>query len=124
MVEKDTPGGSSSPMPSKCNPCYSPSGPLTVEETQSLLATLERWQMSADGRKIVRQLRTKDFSSAIELFCRVAELAERLDHHPDLHLEGYRHVRVELSTHSVGGLTRQDFRLAGEIETVLRQWEI
>lgn len=123
MIENQRPGESPSKSTSPRDPCHSSSGPLNAEEIQSHLAGLKQWELSPDGKKILRHLRMKDFSSAIGFFCRVAELAERLDHHPDLHLENYRHVRVELSTHSVGGLTRQDFLLAGEIEGLVREWE-
>jgi len=45
----------------------------------------------------------------------VAELAEAEDHHPDLHLTGYRNLAIELSTHAIGGLSRNDFIVAAKI---------
>ena len=47
---------------------------------------------------------------------RVGQVAESEDHHPDLHLTGYRNVAIELSTHAVGGLTENDFILAAKID--------
>ena len=44
------------------------------------------------------------------------EAAESLGHHPDLHLESFRNVRVDIYTHSVGGITEFDFKLADLID--------
>jgi 4a-hydroxytetrahydrobiopterin dehydratase len=56
--------------------------------------------------------------AAIE-FCRqVADLAESEGHHPDLHLEGYRNVWIELWTHAIGGLSENDFILAAKIDLI------
>jgi len=58
----------------------------------------------------------KNFVAGVEFFTRVAELAESEGHHPDLHLDGYRHVWIELWTHAVGGLSENDFMLAAKID--------
>jgi hypothetical protein len=50
------------------------------------------------------------------LFTRVGRIDEQQDHHPDLHLTGYRNVAIELSTHDMNGLTEQDFVVATMIE--------
>ena len=47
-----------------------------------------------------------------------ATIAEDQGHHPDLHVTGYRNVAVELYTHSVGGLTDNDFIVAAELDGV------
>ena len=60
----------------------------------------------------------KDFLAAIKFFNAVAEIAESDDHHPDLHLTGYRNVAIELSTHAIGGLSENDFILAAKIDQV------
>ena len=54
--------------------------------------------------------------AGIEFFNRVAEVAEDEGHHPDLHLEGYRNVWIELYTHAIGGLSENDFILAAKID--------
>jgi len=41
-----------------------------------------------------------------------------LGHHPDFHLERYRHLRIEIWTHSLGGLTERDFSLAAQIDAL------
>ncbi len=44
----------------------------------------------------------RNFKAGLELFQRIAQVAEAEGHHPDLHLEGYNHAYAELSTHSIG----------------------
>ena len=56
--------------------------------------------------------------AGIEFFNKVAALAEEEGHHPDLHLEGYRQVAVELWTHAIGGLSENDFILAAKINQI------
>ena len=63
----------------------------------------------------------KDFMAAIALINSIAEIAEKEDHHPDLHLTGYRNLRIELSTHSIGGLCENDFILAAKINELPKQ---
>jgi 4a-hydroxytetrahydrobiopterin dehydratase len=80
------------------------------------LAALPGWTLSADGKRIRREWRAKDFSTALDFFDRIGEIAEEQDHHPDLHLTGYRNVAVELATHAIGGLSENDFILAAKID--------
>ena len=56
--------------------------------------------------------------AGVEFFNKVAALAEEEGHHPDLHLEGYRQVAVELWTHAIGGLSENDFILAAKINQI------
>ena len=89
---------------------------LPSAEVDSALAQLPGWNASSDGKRIVRRWKVKDFVAGVEFFGRVAELAEAEDHHPDLHLEGYRRVRIESWTHSVDGISVKDLILAAKIE--------
>ena len=56
--------------------------------------------------------------AGIDFFNKVAALAQEEGHHPDLHLEGYRQVAVEIWTHAAGGLTENDFILAAKINQI------
>ena len=80
--------------------------------------TPEGWTTAADGKSISADYVMKDFSAAMEFMAAVAREAEEMDHHPDLHLTGYRKLRIELSTHSIGGLSDKDFALAAKIEAL------
>ena len=73
-------------------------------------------EWSREGDAIVREFKLADFAAAIAFVNRVADLAERANHHPDILVQGWNHVRLTLSTHSQGGLTEADFALAGEID--------
>jgi len=56
--------------------------------------------------------------AGMEFFNQVADVAEEDEHHPDLHIEGYRNVSVELWTHAIGGLSENDFILAAKIDQI------
>ncbi|HTA97297.1 MAG TPA: 4a-hydroxytetrahydrobiopterin dehydratase [Solirubrobacteraceae bacterium] len=71
-----------------------------------------------DGEAIVREWKLDDFAAAIAFVNRVADTAERANHHPDIHLHGWNKVRLELSTHSQGGLTQADFDMASRIDAL------
>jgi 4a-hydroxytetrahydrobiopterin dehydratase len=69
-----------------------------------------------EGETIVREWELADFSAAMAFVNAVAEAAEGTNHHPDIHVHGWNKVRLELSTHSEGGLTQADFDMAGLID--------
>jgi 4a-hydroxytetrahydrobiopterin dehydratase len=86
---------------------------LSQQEIERRIAGSE-W--SREGDSIVREWRLSDFAAAIAFVNQVAELAERVNHHPDILVHGWNRVRLTLSTHSAGGLTEADFSLASEID--------
>jgi 4a-hydroxytetrahydrobiopterin dehydratase len=99
-----------------CQPCEGGVPALGAAEVRDLLPGVPDWRLASDGKRIRREWRVKDFVTALDFFRRVGELAQAEDHHPDLHLTGYRNVALELSTHAVGGLTENDFILAAKID--------
>jgi 4a-hydroxytetrahydrobiopterin dehydratase len=101
---------------SHCRSCEAPPNRYTPAEIRQRLDSLTDWRLTHDGARIRRDWEVKDFPAGMDFFGRVAELAEAEGHHPDLHLEGYRHVWIELSTHSIGGLSENDFILAAKID--------
>jgi len=72
-----------------------------------------------DDASIARDLTFDDFAGAIAFVNRVAQVAEAANHHPDILVHGWKHVRLTLSTHSQGGLTGADFALAAQIDALL-----
>jgi 4a-hydroxytetrahydrobiopterin dehydratase len=76
------------------------------------------WQIG-EG-EIVREFSLGSFRSAIEFVDRVADLAEEEEHHPDIFVF-YNKVRLVLSTHKAGGLSRKDFLLAARIDRMAEQ---
>lgn len=73
-------------------------------------------QWRCEGNSIVRDVECKGFHSAMALANAVADAANEANHHPDILVHGYKHVRLTLSTHSEGGVTENDLRLAGTID--------
>jgi 4a-hydroxytetrahydrobiopterin dehydratase len=102
----------------RCVSCESGVPPLSAEQVQANLAAVPQWTLSEDGKRIRRQWRVKDFVTALDFFNRVGTIAEQEDHHPDLHLVGYRNVTIEIWTHAIGGLSENDFILAAKIDTL------
>jgi 4a-hydroxytetrahydrobiopterin dehydratase len=99
-----------------CRACEGGVPPLRPEQVQEYLQAVPQWRLSGDGKAIRRTWRVKDFATALDFFGRVGQVAEAEDHHPDLHLTGYRDVALELSTHAIGGLSENDFILAARID--------
>jgi 4a-hydroxytetrahydrobiopterin dehydratase len=100
----------------RCVPCEGGVQPLTPDEVRRYLALVPAWRLGGDGKSIGRDWRVKDFATALDFFNRIGAIAETEDHHPDLHLTGYRQVAIELSTHALGGLSANDFILAAKID--------
>lgn len=102
----------------RCAACEGGVPPLSAEESAAWLPSVPGWSISADGRWLTRHWVARNFLAGIDFFNKLAALAEDEGHHPDLHLEGYRQVRVELTTHAIGGLSENDFILAAKINEV------
>ena len=102
----------------KCKPCEGGVKPLSEREARSYLNDIKGWQLSADARRIGREYVMKHFQAALDLIREIGRVAEEENHPPDLHLTGYRKLRVELSTHAIGGLSENDFIVAAKIEAL------
>jgi 4a-hydroxytetrahydrobiopterin dehydratase len=74
------------------------------------------WERAGDA--IAREREFEDFAAAIAFVNRVAEAAEAANHHPDILVHGWNKVRLELSTHSEGGITRADLDMARTLDGV------
>ena len=102
----------------KCVSCETGAAALTAEQVTALLPAVAAWKLTPDGKRLRREWRVHDFVEALAFFQRIADVAEAEDHHPDLHLVGYRNVAIEIWTHAVGGLTENDFILAAKIDAL------
>jgi len=100
----------------KCQPCEGMGKPLDIDQVSVLMSNVPEWKTGADGKSISRKLVMKNFTAAVELIARIAEIANAEDHHPDIHLTGYRNLVVELKTHAIGGLSQNDFIVAAKID--------
>ena len=102
----------------KCKACEGGVEPLPKSAARALLADVKDWEL-VDGKMIRKTVVCKDFLDAVGLIDRIAPVAEAEDHHPDLHLTRYKRLTIELSTHSIGGLSENDFILAAKIDQLL-----
>ena len=100
----------------RCKPCEGGVEPIAPEEAREQAAKLEGWSVSEDGKRIRKRWKMRNFVAALEFFRLVGDLAEAEQHHPDLHLTGYREAAIEISTHAIGGLSENDFILAAKID--------
>ncbi|MFN4242081.1 MAG: 4a-hydroxytetrahydrobiopterin dehydratase [Tepidisphaerales bacterium] len=90
---------------------------LTEAEADAMLPLLSGWHRT--GMEIHKTFSFPDFHHTMAFVNAVAFVAHQEDHHPDLDVS-YNRVRVRFSTHSVGGLSENDFICAAKVETLLR----
>lgn len=103
----------------KCQACEGGVAPLQRSEAEAMLGQVDSdWEISDDDREIRRDFKFKNFYHTIAFVNAVAWIANREDHHPDLEV-GYNRCRVRFSTHSIGGLSRNDFICAAKIDALL-----
>ena len=102
----------------KCQPCEGGVEPCALDFSNNQLSKLEGWKLVKENKRIRKEWTVKHFMAGMDFFNKVAEVAEADGHHPDLHIEGYRNVAIELWTHAIGGLSENDFILAAKIDEI------
>jgi 4a-hydroxytetrahydrobiopterin dehydratase len=102
----------------KCLPCEGGVDPYTPDQAGEQLKQLTGRKLTHDGQRIRKEWKVKNFMAGMRFFNECARVAEEDNHHPDLHIEGYRNVAVELWTHAIGGLSENDFILAAKIDAL------
>ena len=88
---------------------------LSEKEIAAELQKLSGWRVVNGNLHCVFEF--KDFSEAFGFMTRAAIAAEKMDHHPDWS-NSWNKVTVDLCTHSAGGLTKNDFELAGKMQLI------
>lgn len=99
----------------KCVPCESGGTPLTDTETVKNLERVPGWKLNE--HKIAREFVFQDFKDAMKFVNAVSEIAEEEGHHPDIHIH-WNKVLLELWTHSMNGLSENDFIVAAKINAL------
>ena len=97
-----------------CRACEGETLPLGKNEAAEYLSQVPGWTPPADYTAISREFLFDDFAGAMRFVNKVADLAEKEGHHPDIHI-WYNRVTLELSTHAIKGLSENDFILAAKI---------
>jgi len=98
-----------------CSPQHGPA--LSRDAAGKLLGQLQGWTMNADAKEIRRTFSFGDYYKSMAFVNAVAWIAHREDHHPDMTV-GYNKVTVVFSTHSVSGLSENDFIGAAKIDAL------
>ena len=91
---------------------------LTENEIKEALASLPGW--SFGDKSIVADFSFRDFNDALVFVNSVAQAAEQMNHHPDIDIR-YNRVKMLLTSHDSGGVTRRDTRMAKQISEIAAQ---
>lgn len=107
----------------KCVACRGDEPILTTTEIEKYLKEVhDEWQAENPpaGRptKIVREFEFNNFLEALGFVNKVAKIAEEEQHHPNIYIHDYKKVKLELYTHKIGGLHKNDFILASKIDSL------
>ncbi len=98
----------------QCVPCEGDFPALTLPQARDLMEHVPGWSLNESGTLLHRDYSFPDFASALAFVIEIGALAEEEGHHPDIRL-GWGQVAISLSTHSIQGLSENDFILAAKI---------
>ena len=102
----------------RCKPCDGGTPPLTRVQAAELLPQISSaWVLTESGHALQREFRFRDFYRTMSFVNALAHVANIEDHHPDLEV-GYNYCRAVFSTHSIKGLSENDFICAAKIDTI------
>jgi 4a-hydroxytetrahydrobiopterin dehydratase len=108
-----------SPLKGKhCTPCEGGVPPLTGAQAEKMLEEVPFWSLGEGGRELSRTFTFRDFHETMSFVNAVAWVANQEGHHPDLGV-GYDRCTVRYSTHSIGGLSENDFICAAKVNGLL-----
>ena len=102
----------------RCKPCEKGTPALSQATIRDLLAKLSGWEL-VNG-EIVKTFRFKNYFETVAFVNATAWISHAEDHHPDLEV-GYNQCRIRYSTHSVGGLSENDFICAAKVDALIAQ---
>lgn len=102
----------------RCAPCKPGTPPLDPQQIARLSAQTPDWELAPDGKSISRSFSFPNFHLTLGFVNAVAFIANREDHHPDLEVS-FGRCRVRYWTHTVGGLSENDFIAAAKIDALL-----
>lgn len=105
----------------KCVPCEGGLDPISLADAKAMLEYhVPSWSISeGDGLFIYKEFKFNNFKESLDFVNMVGELAEGEGHHPDIEF-GWGWVKIILTTHSIGGLSQNDFILASKINNLFK----
>lgn len=98
----------------RCQACDRGTPPFTPEQAAEYMPQVPNWELR-DGKSLRRRFRFRGFRESMAFVNQMADLAEAEGHHPDFYVN-YNRVRVDLTTHAIGGLSENDFIMAAKID--------
>ncbi|MCB2220065.1 MAG: 4a-hydroxytetrahydrobiopterin dehydratase [Bacteroidetes bacterium] len=100
-----------------CKPCEGGEDPLDHKDIIRLQEELSQGWSVKDDQSIHKSFLFENFNRGMAFANQIALLAEKENHHPNLCIQ-YKKVDVSLSTHAIGGLSKNDFILAAKIDEI------
>lgn len=101
----------------KCLPCEGSVERLLFEDAFELQTSTPMWAILEN--KLDREFKFDNFAEALEFVNKVGVIAEAEGHHPDIKF-GWGYVNIELTTHAIDGLSKNDFIIAAKIDSLLK----
>jgi 4a-hydroxytetrahydrobiopterin dehydratase len=92
---------------------------LSAAEVARLLPEVPGWELSADGKRIAKTYEFQNFHETMEFVNALAWVVHKEDHHPDLEVS-YKRCRIVFWTHTVSGVSENDFICAAKIDALVR----
>ena len=105
----------------QCTPCKGGTAPLSHEEALKLSEQAPGWDIHDDN--IEKTFKFTNFVEAMKFANRITKIAEEQNHHPDLHIS-WGKVRVQYSTHAIGGISVNDFIMAAKINKIMDDYNM
>lgn len=99
----------------ECVPCKGGTPPLKGDELKRLAGQLAGDWRVVNDHHLEREYKFKNFREALDFTNRVGELAEKIQHHPDIYL-AWGKVKLTLWTHKIDGLSESDFVFAAKVD--------
>ncbi|RZD37842.1 MAG: 4a-hydroxytetrahydrobiopterin dehydratase [Methanobacteriota archaeon] len=96
---------------------------LKDEDITNRIRMIGPWDYDSEDKILIRETMFKDFMEGMGFLNKLAEIAEQLNHHPDITLCEYNRVIVTTTTHDAGGITDNDIRLAQGFEEILEGYD-
>ena len=93
---------------------------LSIKQINENILKLSDWNLEDNGKSIMKNFKFNNFKEAVDFINKISEVAETENHHPDIRLYDYNKIEIKLTTHSVGGLTGKDFKVAFEIDNLCK----
>lgn len=99
----------------ECKPCDGGTPPLKGDALKQMQSRLDGGWRVLDEQRLEKQFKFPDFAHALKFVNRVGDIAEEQNHHPDIYFT-WGQARIQIWTHSVQGLSENDFILAAKID--------